>query len=1654
LSKVGSPLSARPAQAAAPARLTAPSLRRGDAPRTQSDPRASASPLLRRDPSQAAPLEFGRIAVEHRPAGSRRSPPPVRRRADRPAPAPPSRRARLRPRTLAARPVLDLGSRSRAGVPGGPAPPASARDPATLIESVRAAGARSSLPILEALGRALRVPLGRVEVYSGGAARRVCELLGARALAANHVLLFAEDSPSPARVAHELAHVLQQRGHRSPVARFEPGSLAVVARDASPEREAEDFARSGGPAWRLSRAPAAVYRASGPPGLDVDEDDLDDERERRFQRFLRKVEGKELGLDDRDPPVFCRKKDETDPDAEPEGKYKRSSGKKFAHADYAGALGGSSGVLDGELPAIWKLGSKWRLSKVGFKEEEARKYAVTGSGPYQEFIYEIATPDRKEPTPEDNAQSLRDYRKACQAINNKKIRTWERSWKPPVANTSRVTGDELGKARDEMEERIVWAYEDDVDGLFDQVIKPAVFAPPYTRIQGNIFEKWVKKNRPGYEKGTGQPLFQDKRLTKDRFGDLVIRKGTNLIIGEVKAVASKPGKEQIQQIADYYIILTRKPPIQGRYLEDPEDSKTEKTVVFSGVKYFFPNKEVAKAWMPALFNGFKKRTDLFDVDPSVPKGLPKKKGKLGTRTNPFIDVVIDDLDDATNLTHRLENPPVKNAGLKVRFFEVTLEEPGYPAISSGQVSIELDVKGGALASEKPTLKKLTPVKPGEQPAAASSELDRELVATTENGVADVKPSGLDRFLKRVHAEAKLTDDGLTGRIWADPGESFIPKIHLDRAEIAASYILSAGFAASGTVEVSYAPAPAKFRGSVSVSYQHGKWSLEGKATVADLIQGLEPFTVSIKHADDVTTIGAADLSIGRKVRGIDIHGKVKSLSYDVDKGSFSADGVHLDVDLGVFGKASADATIRDNELDKAHFGYESMVFAYPGKAPILSGQLTGGLDYDKGKYSGRIGGTANLKIPALQRISKSLGDLGFVIDVGFKDDGKYSGSIALADDKPILLGEYLRIPTLKLQLGEDGSITSTFGLEATEKLKYVKDAKVLCRINADGTFEVLSASARAKVGDETKDRVAAELGLSYQKGKDGQPAFILSGKLWVRIKEGMVAVGTLTYNTATGIIDASLSVERITLLGWHGHKPLLGIKKQIILVSIYGLGIYLDARFELGFDYSFDLGVTPQIKLEGLKIDDFSFTLAVATVRLDGMLVAGLVGKPGIGLGLFALHPKLLRGGGGLALPVSAKAVVNPAGTVEIRYNPRGEVEGGARVGLVLTFGITASLKPYAEFSVLDGLYEPTWEGDALAEFVIMEPRELFTYWIDFGAGLKKTEGEPEMPPPGGDGKPPAKGADEKKRIGTDQPPGKAEEPPHGKRNEELPEKPKEEPEKGKKGGGFDFGTMVDKLLDSPRFQPIKKVLDAAAATFGAIRDFFKAIYNFFKKWFGAIQEAIDSFIEAIKTIAEKGLIFYFKQLLQRKLGPLYDIIAPLFDALEKVAGKFEDLIAKLMDNPIPLTPIAFLKWVLGVLADVFQIAVSGIVEFVQALRKVLANAADAFLKFVNYLVQEGKIGVKRYVYYIPGIIHNTYFYAPTEYKLKIWGLDIGPVKIDGDLVGLSDVLHPSRVIHKAVAFVLWEFLDAFSQIKSTGGYNDPDVDDDTRRNYWVDKND
>ncbi|HVV82005.1 MAG TPA: DUF4157 domain-containing protein [Kofleriaceae bacterium] len=1377
-------------------------------------------------------------------------------------------------------------------------------------------------------------------------------------------------------------------------------------------------------------------------------------------------------------------------------KYSKASEKTFNSGSYAALYPGEK--AEGDL--LWAFAQKPELLKVfglvRVGSEDARTYAfvvATDDEPYQSIVSLVAKKAGRSPE-----LIIKDYEEIRGKIPRAIAALPELDGRPKDDKKPRPDAKDAENARHELIKRILIAYPDsDGAAFFKDIIdvkkdakgkkEDDLFGSRYARIKGNLFEKWVFRRLQGKvtaQVSEKQPYFVwdavaepgSQRFKKARHGDgrLITTNDKNVIL-EAKAYTSesiptlgnekksddgtvKKDDDLVLQMRDYARILGLggEKPIgwELKNVPPPDDDsdaevagpdgkgdpRSPDPITFEYILYAFPDLKVAENWQPALF---KILTPRYATDPVVEKDDKAAKDvRLLIGFNPSLTLTVP---KGTGLEHKMTAfPGFKQPGVALKEATIKLALPGKPLLAEGSsLVMDVDMKG---LKQEGVKKPIEPVVDNAAPAGKPGTPAPKLNGRAENKFSGLK-SKLDDFLKRVHTDARLIDGGVEAEISITDGPSGIPGLELVGTILKARYTLAKGLAIEGTVGLQRPDK--KITGKVTVKYEANDWTFDGEATVQNLIAGLDPFTVKVHVRDQEKWLKADRVAISRKLGGVTLSGALTDVSYDLDKRAFGAK-VHLDAAMPAFGKIGADGLVADNDVQQVTFSYESKELKYPAQGtPIIAGTLNGSVTYEKGKFSGHIGGDARLNVPALEKIAKGLGDLAFKVDVNVSREGKVSGSIATAGDKPIEIGKYFRIPSLRLDLHEDGTISSKFSLEVVN-IKYVKEARVDCEISPAG-FKVLAASAKAKIGDETKDRVAAELGLSYNSAS---AAFIVSGTLWVRIKEGMVAKGEFTWDSARNQINAKLGIDKITLLAFTGEKTFLKLKKQIPLVSIYGLGIYLDVRFELGFKYGFNLAITPTVELQGLSLDDFSFQLAVATVKLEGLLEATLVGTPGVGLGLFVLSPTLLRGGGGIKVPIAARAAARPQGTVQVRYKPDGTLEGGGRVGVTLTFGIKGQIKPYAELSVLNGAYEPTWEGDSLYDFTILEERELFTYFVDFGAPLAK-ETNPSLP--GGDSAkpPPPRASDEKQRFGSKPEGDKGAEPAKGQRNTDPPKSaPTEE---AKKEGGFDFKGMVDKLLAQPKFAPIKKVLQAASDTWDAITGFFGKVVDFFKKWFDVVKEGVDAFVEAIRTIAKEGVLAYFKKLLQRKLGPLYDIIAPLFDALEKVAGKFDAKLEQLLASPIPTTPGAFLAWTIDTLADVLSIAVGGIGDLAAAVVKVFDNAAAAAGRFVDYLVKQGKIGVRRHVYYIPGLPNPLggyikdpiYFYAPTEYKADLWGFRKAE-KIEGDLIGLKDLLDPLRAVEKAIAFGLWKALQGIPQVQTTADTADDDRIGEGRKNYWA----
>src|SRR6185369_6693159 len=98
----------------------------------------------------------------------------------------------------------------------------------------------------------------------------------------------------------------------------------------------------------------------------------------------------------------------------------------------------------------------------------------------------------------------------------------------------------------------------------------------------------------------------------------------------------------------------------------------------------------------------------------------------------------------------------------------------------------------------------------------------------------------------------------------------------------------------------------------------------------------------------------------------------------------------VDADMGIFGMASANATIKDNKLSRAELTYDSPELKYPSKSekPSLKGTVGGTITYEDGHFHGQIRGTANLAIPALEKFTGE-GGAGLAVNAHVNADGSY-----------------------------------------------------------------------------------------------------------------------------------------------------------------------------------------------------------------------------------------------------------------------------------------------------------------------------------------------------------------------------------------------------------------------------------------------------------------------------------------------------------------------------------------------------------------------------------------------------------------------------------------------------------------------------------------
>jgi hypothetical protein len=1456
------------------------------------------------------------------------------------------------------------------------------RDPAAVVDKLRREGNKAGLPFMTELEQHFGTSLDFVDVYTGQAAQIACQALSASAFAIHNIIAVADPSPRRDQLLHELTHVMQMGKQRAPGA-FRPGSLGV----SDPHSAAEVEARQG--TGHQAHAPDTQVHRDPDPAATTPSDTSSEAIKKRFAWYAAQ----------KSPPanlVTYPRKDPTNAgtdkqeelvyrfESEDGHKYTSASDDTFRRENYLSAMRNApadikraDATMAGDISTIAASSTDSQAFGLSRVNDKVGVYVFLGES-WKATVVDNGSAARKAANPVDSFKAyfaaylkLKDTYKRLNDTNfvlGKDVTAANCTYEPAQADAYRRAMTDATAAA------YVALGNDAWDKFYTEVMVGQVFPPPYQRIQGNIFEKIVHDSVGAGLRGD-QPIFRKPgKLSKDpRLGDDAKFVPGGAIVIDAKAVEGDVDKKQAE---DYNYITEPDEKIRGYF--KGEDAAT------AGKQYKAVGYAVAGGKQPA--------------DPSKPTGptratrVSEQLGKIFVKDGkPDTDrfYVSPDPDgmrtwilsfnpqvrlrsaDTSRSTYTFANPPTLLPGVSFKTVSLDVGEPGGLDIKSGNVVMGIDMAGAFTASDI-----AKPIPAGGQ---------------VENKFGNFK-SKLDQLLGPFTADAKLTDGGVQATIALKQGAAKIPGFKLDGASLTAT--LTGDSALSVTGQVGLTHNSGKISGTVTVTWAGGQWSFDGKAILADgLVEGLSGVELGIKYEKGETTLYCASARYTRAFKAVTLTGMVSDLSYNVTKESFSG-SAEIEADLGMFGKAHAIGKLENNKLKSAELHYDSPELKYPAKSdkPAFTGTIGGTVNYDDGKFSGSVKGTAKLNVPALQKIAGDSG-LGLAVDATIAADGSYSGSIRTTS--PLKFGKYFQIDSVGLKINPDGSVEGDFAI-AIKNIKHLENASIGCRVDSTG-FHVISANVHASFGAPT-DKMWGSLDVGYAEAT----GLAITGTLNVKIKEGMIATGSLTYNSQTNDIDVSLTVQEITLFDLSKKQSLFKFSKQIPLVSFYSIiGIYLDLGLDLDFDFSMKLGLKPTITLDGLSFDTWEYKKIAAIIELTGQLRAALTATPKLGLGLFAISPSLLRGGGGLKMPITAEALLTPKATLSVGYSPSGGVEGDATIGMQLTFGIKGAVQPYAEAAVLDGMWNPNWTGDALTEFEILPPKELFNFTLDLAGDMKPKE--PQIPT-----SPQAPTAPSAARQLPQDAPKTNQVGDNGPGRDNVP------PTAAPAGGAaddsmFKMSSLMGALKGLPGYQTISGFMDKAAKVWDQIKGFFGRVVKAFKNFFAGIEAQLE---EVLNGFATQGLA-YLPKLIQKIVGPdVWDVIEPIINA---AAGSAEQIL-QLFETAPPANAADFFPWALKLMQKAFGIGFDSIPALINALRVMMGRLAGLAVKIVNQMVHQGMIGVKRHQYYY-WAFGDHYFLAADEYKINMLGINIyfresGMLLNPNDLVGagLFDVLEQMGV--------------------------------------------
>ena len=1475
----------------------------------------------------------------------------------------------------------------------------------------------------------LRLPLGSVRVHTDARAAAAAAAVGARAFALGDDLYFATGAYDPtsaagqALIAHEVAHVAQQRRGTAPTDRKisdpsdthereaeafaaafvdqlgaevgarvddlttyrgESAQLAhqvmaagatllhhiVGLAEASPQRDellheltaVQAMGRGPSPTLALGtlrvtddRAPAASATPGGLHRADaVEGARLRAARLALFDAYPKRLTTYALqtSIDNGTAPVGAKAFRYVNPAND--YPYVSASAEPFTLADYklfiensttgTPELRASDDAYTRDLGEIHDTPARFNVARVlSPTGAVGRTYVfIMDAGKY---VANVRDDNPSRPPPPTPAQLFAVYKAGVARLIPTHVTAFEYTYSAgtfdwETAPTSQAGADAYRQA---MRAAIVAAFRDrSWDDYYTHVMSPAagaLFPRQYNGIIGACFEDIVRHSI-GVAPDPQRPLFRSTSFTGTNFrmgdGSFPVAGGTIL-----DAKAAEAGIDRAQ-CADYGTITNPRTRVYGYFAgEDPTTARRP----YNSVVYTVPTLTLArlvKGQIDSVFEPTEGEAiwQRFYIEPA-PDGMRSFKALF----NPTLRFQAPDNGGST---YRFDSPPNQVPGVNVSSATFGYDRAS-GAMRSGSIAMAVDM-GGAITGER-TTKTVTP-----QAATAGAEP----TGTVENRFGNFT-STLNTLLRNVTVDARLVEDGVEATLTLAAGAIQIPSFTMDAATLTARYT-GGGLAITGTVGIRHTSG--RISGSVSVGWAGGQWTLDGTATLQEgLIEGLSAVTLNVHHEQGHTRLSCPQASYQRRIGSVNLTGTVRGLDYDVDAGTFGGTGT-ITADLGRFGTVEAEATFANNELQRAQFTYDSPTFQYPtgSSSPAFRGSVAGTIIYERGAFSGRISGNANIAIAALQAIAGDSG-LGLQVAVDLNADGTYGGTIGTTT--PLQFGEHLRIPRMSCTVAPDGAVSGAFAIEVVG-IRHLNEVRIACTVDGEG-LHIEDAAVEAGFGSQATGQFWGTLRAGYNR----TTGLSIGGDLNYQIKEGMVARGTMTYEAATQSITMSMTVDEIKLLESQVSRQLFSASKQIPVFNFWGLGIYLDLGFDLGFDFGFDLGVRPTVTFEGFSLSTFEFRRIGAELTLLGDIYARLTGTPRLGIGIFALSPSLLRGGGGVRIPIVGEAHLRPTGTVSVGYTPGGGLESAASIGLAMTFGITGSVVPYAELSVLDGMWNPSWTGDALANFEILPPRELFNLNIDLAGDMNRRE--PALPGANAAPEPTPSTATnvlpQENNAATER---------SGPAASNTTEGPTTAPAESGNEGPFSLAALAPMIDGLPGVAPIKTILRKAGEVWGQISGFFGRVMGAFRDYFARLT---DQLVEILDGFAAQGLR-YLPQLIRKIIGEdAFSIVEPL---LNYFVNAGQDLIDIFTQAP-PTNLGDLMPWVWTLVQRVFNLG-GGLGAFISAIGQMLQNL-DAFTRrLVARAVTDGWIGVKRHHYYIwrPWPWNDYNFLAAAEYKVRI----------------------------------------------------------------------